>query len=251
MIPPYLECERVSRHFGALAAVDQVSLAVARGEIRAIIGPNGAGKSTLFNVIAGELAATGGVVRFKGTPVSGLSPHDVCARGISRTFQLTALFPKLTALENVRLAAQAREAGRWRPLGAGGTASATRRYAEHWLERLHLAHVAGMPAGLLSHGDQRLLEVAMALAQRPELLLLDEPTQGLSVEETERTIALLRELLGGGALTVLLVEHDMEVVFSLAHRITVLHQGHVIADGLPQMVRADPAVQTAYLGGLD
>jgi branched-chain amino acid transport system ATP-binding protein len=108
-----------------------------------------------------------------------------------------------------------------------------------------------MPAGLLSHGDQRLLEIAMALAQRPELLLLDEPTQGLSVEETARTIALLRELLGGGKLTVLLVEHDMEVVFSLAHRITVLHQGRVIADGLPQMVRADPAVQTAYLGGLD
>jgi branched-chain amino acid transport system ATP-binding protein len=247
---PYLECERVSRHFGALAAVDQVSLAVARGEIRAIIGPNGAGKSTLFNVIAGELPATSGVVRFKGAPVSGLAPHDVCARGISRTFQLTALFPKLSALENVRLAAQAREAGRWRPLGAGGTATATRRHAEHWLERLHLAHVAGMPAGVLSHGDQRLLEVAMALAQRPELLLLDEPTQGLSVEETERTIALLRELLGGG-LTVVLVEHDMEVVFSLAHRITVLHQGRVIADGLPQTVRADPAVQTAYLGGLD
>jgi branched-chain amino acid transport system ATP-binding protein len=241
----------VSRHFGAIAAVDQVSLTVARGEIRAIIGPNGAGKSTLFNVIAGELPPTGGAVRFKSAPVTGLAPHEVCAQGISRTFQLTALFPKLSALENVRLAAQARDAGRWRPLGAGGSAAATRRHAEHWLERLHLGHVAGMPAGLLSHGDQRLLEIAMALAQRPELLLLDEPTQGLSVEETARTIALLRELLGGGKLTVLLVEHDMEVVFSLAHRITVLHQGRVIADGLPQMVRADPAVQTAYLGGLD
>ncbi|HEY7517225.1 MAG TPA: ABC transporter ATP-binding protein [Methylomirabilota bacterium] len=251
MIPPFLECDRVSRHFGALAAVDQVSLKVFRGEIRAIIGPNGAGKSTLFNLIAGELAPTSGAVRFKSAPVSGLTPHEVCALGISRTFQLTALFPRLSALENVRLAAQARHAGRWRPLGAGGTAATTRTHAEHWLERLHLSHVAGMAAGLLSHGDQRLLEIAMALAQRPEVLLLDEPTQGLSVEETARTVGLLRQLLGGGHLTVLLVEHDMEVVFSLAHQITVLHQGRVIADGLPQMVREDPEVQTAYLGGLD
>jgi branched-chain amino acid transport system ATP-binding protein len=240
----------VSRHFGAIAAVDQVSLAVERGEIRAIIGPNGAGKSTLFNLIAGELPATAGVVRFKGAPVSGLPPHEVAARGISRTFQLTALFPRLSARENVRLAAQARDAGRWRLLGAGATAASSRRHAEHWLERLHLLQLAGVPAGLLSHGDQRLLEIAMALAQEPELLLLDEPTQGLSLEETARTIALLRDLLGGG-LTVLLVEHDMEVVFSLAHRITVLHQGRVIADGAPAAVRSDAAVQTAYLGGLD
>ena len=239
----------MSRHFGAIAAVDQVSLAVERGEIRAIIGPNGAGKSTLINVIAGELPPTGGVVRIKGAPLSGLTPHPECARGISRTFHPPALFPNLRALENVRLAAQARDAGRWRLLGAGRTEAAIRRHAQQWLERLHLAHLAGMAGGLLSHGDQRLLEIAMALAQQPELLLLDEPTQGLSVEETERTIALLRELLGGG-LTVLLVEHDMEVVFSLAHRITVLHQGRVIADGLPAAVRADAAVQTAYLGGL-
>jgi branched-chain amino acid transport system ATP-binding protein len=250
MASPHLECDRVSRHFGALPAVDGVSFAVMRGEIRAVIGPNGAGKTTLFNVIAGMLPPTSGSVRFKGERVSGLSPHAVCARGISRTFQLTSLFPKLTALENVRLAAQARDPGRWRLLGAGRTAVATRTRAEGWLERLHLAHAAAMPAGLLSHGDQRLLEVAMALAQEPELLLLDEPTQGLSVEETARTVALLRELLGGG-LTVLLVEHDMEVVFSLAHRITVLHQGRVIADGTPEAARAEPAVQTAYLGGLD
>jgi branched-chain amino acid transport system ATP-binding protein len=250
MASPYLECDRVSRYFGALPAVDEVSFAVMQGEIRAVIGPNGAGKTTLFNVIAGVLPPTAGVVRFKGARVSGLPPHAVCARGISRTFQLTSLFPRLTALENVRLAAQARDPGRWRLVGAGRTAVTTRARAEGWLERLHLAHAAATPAGLLSHGDQRLLEVAMALAQEPELLLLDEPTQGLSVEETARTVALLRELLGGG-LTVLLVEHDMEVVFSLAHRITVLHQGRVIADGTPEAARAEPAVQTAYLGGLD
>jgi branched-chain amino acid transport system ATP-binding protein len=250
-VPPYLDLERVSRHFGALAAVDGVSLHVERGEIRAVIGPNGAGKSTLFNVIAGVLPPTAGVVRFKGERVSGLPPHQVCARGISRTFQLTALFPRLTTLENVRLAAQARDGRRWRLVGGHRTVAETSERAVRWLERLQLAHVAEVPAGFLSHGDQRLLEVAMALAQEPELLLLDEPTQGLSVEETARTVQLLRDLLVGGGLTVLLVEHDMEVVFSLAHRITVLHQGRVIADGLPDAVRADRAVQTAYLGGLE
>jgi branched-chain amino acid transport system ATP-binding protein len=246
-----LECDRVSRHFGAVAAVDQVSLSVDRGEIRAVIGPNGAGKTTLFNVIAGVLRPTAGSVRFKGDRISGLSPHAVCARGISRTFQLTALFPKLSARENVRLAAQARHAGRWRLLGRGAMVPWTEKHADRWLDRLNLGHVRSTPAGLLSHGDQRLLEVTMALAQEPELLLLDEPTQGLSIEETARTVALLRELLGAGGLTVLLVEHDMEVVFRLAHRITVLHQGRVIADGTPEATRAEPAVQAAYLGGLD
>jgi len=250
MTAPYLECDRVSRHFGGLAAVDGVSLSVTREEIRAVIGPNGAGKSTLFNVIAGSLRPTAGAVRFKGERVSGLPPHTVAARGICRTFQLTALFRGLSALENVRLAVQARDARRWRLAGAGAALADTRRSAARWLERVHLADVAATPAGVLSHGDQRLLEIAMALAQEPELLLLDEPTQGLSVDETARTVALLRELLGGGGLTVLLVEHDMEVVFSLAHRITVLHHGRVIADGLPDDVRGDAAVQTAYLGGL-
>ena len=246
-----LECDRVSRHFGALAAVDQVSLGVERGEIRAVIGPNGAGKTTLFNVIAGVLRPTAGTVSFKGEAIAGLPPHAVCARGVSRTFQLTSLFPRLSARENVRLAAQARHAGRWGLIGSGATVPATRTHAQRWLERLHLDHVADTPAGLLSHGDQRLLEVAMALAQEPELLLLDEPTQGLSIEETARTVALLRELLSAGGLTVLLVEHDMEVVFSLAHRITVLHQGRVIADGTPEATRAEPAVQAAYLGGIE
>ena len=153
--------------------------------------------------------------------------------------------------ENVRLAAQARARGRWRFLGGGDTRRETTREAERWLDRLRLAHVAQAPAGLLSHGDQRLLEVTMALAQRPEVLLLDEPTQGMSVEETARTVALLHELLADGRLTVLLVEHDMEVVFSLAHRITVLHQGRVIGDGTPEQVKDNPAVQAAYLGGLD
>ncbi len=247
----YLECHRLSRHFGALAAVDDVTMTVERGEIRALIGPNGAGKSTLFNLITGVLRPTAGTVTFKGERLTGLPPHEICRRGLSRTFQLKALFPHLSALENVRLAVQARRAGRWRFLGRGSVVESTRREAAGWLGRLKLLDVAGMPAGLLSHGDQRLLEVAMALAQHPEVLLLDEPTQGLSVEETERTVAILQELLTDGRLTVLLVEHDMEVVFSLARRITVLHQGRVIADGEPTRVKADPTVQAAYLGGLE
>ena len=248
MATPYLECRDVSRHFGALAAVDRVSMSVERGEIRAVIGPNGAGKSTLFNVLTGVLPPTAGTVTFKGESLTGLASHEVCQRGLSRTFQLTALFARLSARENVRLAAQGKSPQRWRPLPFGSARVATARAAGHWLERVGLTHVADAPAGLLSHGDQRLLEVAMALAQQPEVLLLDEPTQGLSVEETARTVTLLRGLLSEGGLTVLLVEHDMEVVFSLAHRITVLHQGRVIGDGAPEEIRRLPAVQTAYLG---
>ncbi|HXG04689.1 MAG TPA: ABC transporter ATP-binding protein [Candidatus Binatia bacterium] len=251
MASPYLECREVSRYFGALAALDRVSMTVERGEIRAVIGPNGAGKSTLFNVLTGVLPASGGRVTFKGWPLTGLSPWKVCQRGVSRTFQFTALFRRLPARENVRLAAQARSSGRWRPLLGGAVRAETARTADLWLERVGLEHVADVPAGLLSHGDQRLLEVAMALAQGPELLLLDEPTQGLSVEETARTVEILRHLLAKGSLTVLLVEHDMEVVFSLADRITVLHQGRVIGDGTPAEVKRLPAVQAAYLGGLD
>jgi branched-chain amino acid transport system ATP-binding protein len=245
----YLECRGLSRHFGALAAVDAVSIDVARGELRAVIGPNGAGKSTLFHLITGVLRPTAGSVTFKGDLLTGLPPHEVCQRGISRTFQLTAVFPRLTALENVRLAAQARWRGRWQCVGGGEVRRETAAEAEHWLERLQLHDAARVPAGLLAHGHQRRLEVAMALAQRPEVLVLDEPTQGLSIEETARTVELLQALLARGGLTVL-VEHDMEVVFSLARRITVLQQGRVIADGEPAVVRADPAVQAAYLGGL-
>ena len=251
MTAPYVECRAVRRQFGGLVALDDVSLTVERGEIRAVIGPNGAGKSTLFNVLTGTLAPTSGTVSFKGETLTGLPPHEVCRRGVSRTFQLTSLFPRLSALENVRLAAQARAPRRWSILPLGPGHDATTRAAEEALEQVRLSHLAAEPAGLLSHGDQRLLEVAMALGQRPELLLLDEPTQGLSVDETARTVELLRALLAAGGLTVLLVEHDMEVVFSLAQRITVLHQGRVIGDGEPAAVQANPEVQAAYLGGFE
>src|SRR5579862_3921672 len=231
-----LELDELTRRFGGLVAVDHVTMRVAEGEVRAIIGPNGAGKSTLFNLITGNLKPTEGRVRFVGETVTGLSVPRICQRGIARTFQLTALFPEMSARENARLAAQAREARRWHFCGGAATLAQAGRRADR-------------PAGLLSHGDQRLLEVAMALAQEPRLLLLDEPTQGLSVEETAQAVETLAGLLADGQMTVLLVEHDMEVVFRLAHQITVLHRGAVIADGPPQAIKDNAEVQRAYLGG--
>jgi branched-chain amino acid transport system ATP-binding protein len=245
-----LELDRLTRRFGGLVAVDRVSMEVAEGEVRAVIGPNGAGKSTLFNLITGIIKPTDGTVRFAGEGLTGLPVPRICQRGIARTFQLTALFPGMTAHENVRLAAQAREPWHWRFLGGGATFAAAGKRADQALERLGLTGLADLPAGFLSHGDQRLLEVAMALAQNPRLLLLDEPTQGLSVEETAKAVETLAGLLADGGVTVLLVEHDMEVVFRLADKITVLHRGAVIADGIPQTIRDHSEVQRAYLGGL-
>jgi branched-chain amino acid transport system ATP-binding protein len=248
---PLLECRSLSRRFGGLVAVDAVDLAVEPGEVRAVIGPNGAGKSTLFNVITGVLPPSDGDIYFAGERITGLPVHRVIQKGVARTFQLTHLFPALTARENVRLAAQARHAGRWRPLAGGALFAATAAAADAALDLLRLAEVADVKAGLLSHGNQRLLEVAMALAQRPRLLLLDEPTHGLSVEETDQAVRILRDMLGEGSLTVILVEHDMEVVFRLADKITVLHRGRVIADGPPAAVKANAQVQSAYLGGME
>jgi branched-chain amino acid transport system ATP-binding protein len=248
---PLLECRGLSRRFGGLVAVDAVDLAIEPGEVRAVIGPNGAGKSTLFNVITGVLAPSDGEIYFAGERITGLPVHRVIQKGVARTFQLTHLFPALSARENVRIAAQARHADRWRPLAGGALFAATAAAADAALELMRLSGVADVNAGLLSHGNQRLLEVAMALAQRPRLLLLDEPTQGLSVEETDQAVRILRDMLGAGGLTVILVEHDMEVVFRLADKITVLHRGRVIADGAPDAVKANTEVQSAYLGGFD
>jgi branched-chain amino acid transport system ATP-binding protein len=245
-----LELDGLTRRFGGIIAVDRVSMRVEAGEVRAVIGPNGAGKSTLFNLITGVVKPTDGSVRFAGTTLTGLSPYSICQHGVSRTFQITALFPEMTARENARLAAQARHTRRWQPYGGSTVFGDAARRGDAALERLGLTHVAHRPAGLLSHGDQRLLEVAMALAQQPRLLLLDEPTQGLSVEETAQAVETLAALLAGSTMTALLVEHDMEVVFRLAHMITVLHRGAVIADGAPDAVKADAEVQRAYLGGL-
>jgi branched-chain amino acid transport system ATP-binding protein len=244
-----LELDGLTKRYGGLTAVNNVTMRVEAGEVRAVIGPNGAGKTSLFHLITGVVAATAGEVRFDGHSLSARSPYQRCQTGLSRTFQLTSLFPEMTARENARVAAQARLARRWQPYGGASVFAEASARGDEALERLGLTAVAARPAGLLSHGDQRLLEVAMALAQRPRVLLLDEPTQGLSVQETLTAVETFSALLADGRLTVLLVEHDMEVVFRLAQKITVMHRGSVIADGVPSVVKDDAAVQAAYLGG--
>ena len=236
---PLLECRGLVRRFGALVAVDALDMQLEPGEIRAVIGPNGAGKSTLFNLITSVLKPHAGEVVFAGENITGFPVYRVARKGIARTFQRCHIFPALSARENVRLAAQARDARRAAAI------------ADEALEHLRLTRFADTSAGTLSHGDQRLLEVAMAIAQKPRLLMLDEPTQGLSLEETDRAVQILKAMLRAGDLSVLLVEHDMEVVFKLADNITVLHRGRVIADGAPAAVKADAAVRSAYLGGAD
>ena len=234
---PLLECKALTRQFGALVAVDAVDMKLEPGEIRAVIGPNGAGKSTLFNLITSVLKPDAGEVLFSGENITRLPVHKIAQRGIARTFQRCHIFPALSVRENVRLAAQARDARR------------SAAVADEALEHLRLTRFAEMSADMLSHGDQRLLEVAMAIAQKPRLLMLDEPTQGLSLEETDRAVQILKAMLRAGNLSVLLVEHDMEVVFKLADNITVLHRGRVIADGPPAAVKANAEVKKAYLGG--
>jgi len=237
------------RRFGALVAVDAVDLTVEPGEIRAVIGPNGAGKSTVFNLITSVLKPSAGEIFFAGENITGMPVYEVAQKGIARTFQLCHIFPALSARENVRIAAQARDQQRWRLLGGGSVLERSAAVADEAIERMRLARFADVTAAMLSHGDQRLLEIAMAIAQKPRLLMLDEPTQGLSIEETGRAVQILKDMLAAGDLSVLLVEHDMEVVFKLADNITVLHRGRVIADGPPAAVRGNAEVRSAYLGG--
>jgi branched-chain amino acid transport system ATP-binding protein len=247
--PPILETRGLGRTFGALQAVAGVSLTVAPGELRAIIGPNGAGKTTLFHLISGLLPPTEGQIVFHGEEVTALAAPARCRRGISRTFQITSIFPDLSVLENVRMAVQLKGGGNFRLLGGRSLLAASERRARESLESLGLGARADEPAVTLPHGDQRLLEIAMAVAQDPQLLLLDEPTQGLSPEDTTATVAAIRRIARERRLTILLVEHDMDVVFDLAHRISVLHFGQLIADGSPDEIRANRDVQQAYLGG--
>ena len=246
-----LETQGLGRRFGALEAVADVSLAVEPGVLHAVIGPNGAGKTTLFHLMSGLLPPTAGRVLFRGEDVTSLRAPARCRRGISRTFQITSIFPELSVLENVRMAVQLKSGGNFQMFGGGALLRETEGRARAALASLGLGGRAADLASTLPHGDQRLLEIAMAVAQAPELLLLDEPTQGLSAEDTAATVSVIRRLARERRLTIVLVEHDMDVVFDLAERISVLNFGRLIADGPPEKIRMDAAVQKAYLGGAE
>jgi branched-chain amino acid transport system ATP-binding protein len=241
-----LSIERLSRRFGALAALNTVSLGIAPEERRAIIGPNGAGKTTLFNVITGQIEPSAGRIVFDGVVINGLPPHAVARRGISRSFQRTNLFLKLTVLENLRLAAAADGRGSYDLFGSVGRLGKPLARAREVAAAVGLAERLADSAGVLSYGEQRQLEVGVALASRPKLLLLDEPTAGMSPEETERMTRMLERL--PRSVTLLIIEHDMDVVSSLADRVTVLHHGEVLAEGTFDEVKADPRVYEVYLG---
>ena len=241
-----LEVKSVTKSFGGFSAVGGVSFTVPRGSISAIIGPNGAGKTTLFNLITGHLEPDTGRVVFKERDVTGIAPHDLCRLGVGRSFQRTNIFPRLTVYENIQ-AAYVSHRGRGFNLFTAG-AGLYRAETESLLSAVGLLEKAGEISGFLSHGNQKQLELGIALALEPELLLLDEPTAGMSATETRESIRLIERLAADRGLTLLFTEHDMEVVFSIAHRITVLHQGRVIADGAPADVRRDPEVKRVYLG---
>jgi ABC-type branched-subunit amino acid transport system ATPase component len=238
-----IETRDLRREFGGIKALAGVSLKVADGERRAIIGPNGAGKTTLFNVLTGELEPTAGEVRLAGENVTGRRPHELARRGVARMYQRNELFDPLPARENVAIAVAA-AGGPYRPFRSPPASELLA--ADELLERVGLGARAATPARALSHGERRQLELAVALARRPRVLLLDEPTAGMSPAETARITELIASL--DRSLTLVIVEHDMDVVFRLAEWITVLHEGKVIAEGTPAQVRGDTLVNEVYLG---
>ena len=246
MNEPLLQIEHLAKRFGGIIATDDVMLTVKRGELHALIGPNGAGKTTLIAQLSGQLAPDSGRIRFDGHNITTLRPPRRSQLGLARSFQITSLFLDLSVLDNVALAVQA-HAGHsfrfWRP---AREEKELREPARAALARVGLEARAEWPASAISHGEHRLLEIAMALAGRPRMLLLDEPMAGLGPEESARLVEMLQELKA--EYTILLVEHDMEAVFALADRITVLVYGRVIASGAPHVIHADEAVREAYLG---
>jgi branched-chain amino acid transport system ATP-binding protein len=245
---PVLETHGLTIRFGGHVAVNAVSCAFRPGTLTAIVGPNGAGKTTYFNLVSGQLRASAGRVSLYGEDISRLPASQRTRRGIGRAFQLTNLFPRLSVLENVRLAVQAR-AARGRDLWSTWSSHVELvEKAEHVLERVALAARRDAAAATLPHGDQRKLEVAILLALEPDVFMFDEPTAGMSVDEVPVILDLIRDIKRSEEKTILLVEHKMDVVRSLADRIVVLHQGELVADGAPAEVIASPIVQEAYLG---
>jgi branched-chain amino acid transport system ATP-binding protein len=246
MAETLLTLDRVTKSFGALRVTDTVSLDITQGELHALIGPNGAGKTSLIHQLSGALASDSGRIVFDGEEVTGLPMHARARRGLVRSFQITSILPRFTALENVALAVQSRSGSSLRFFGDAARDSRLNQEAMEALALLGLAERAQTLAGTLSHGEKRGLELAIALALKPKLLLLDEPMAGAGASESEALVAILRALKA--RCTILLVEHDMQAVFALADRISVLVNGSMIATGKPDAVRADAQVRAAYLG---
>jgi branched-chain amino acid transport system ATP-binding protein len=245
-VEPILRTEGLTRHYGGVRALTDVDYRVETGKLHAVIGPNGAGKSTLFHVITGRVPPTSGRIWFRGQEIGGLSQPAIARLGIARSYQITTIFQNLTVFENVRIAAQSRRShvNFWQP--AESFRSVTAR-AEQVLETIRIQEKRDLPASALSHGEQRHLDMAIALATDPALLLLDEPTAGMSPLETDQTMHLIREL--GRRVSIVLVEHKMNVVMEICDRITVLHFGRVLAEGTPAEVRENRQVQEVYLEG--
>lgn len=249
--PALLRLQNVSRYFGRLRAVEDVSFEMTPGELRAVIGPNGAGKTTFFNLISGFFPATAGEIWFDGENISRLPVVSRVGRGIVRTFQITEVFPDLTIWENVRLAVETAAGANPRPWVSRATRKALDERTAEIIETVGLAGKAGRVVGELAHGDQRVVEVAMALSMRPRLLLLDEPTAGMGDAETEHMVELTRRLHAERGLSILFIEHDMDIVFGIAQRITVLDQGRKLAEGTPDEISTNEQVRAAYLGEVE
>jgi branched-chain amino acid transport system ATP-binding protein len=245
MASPIVRTERLTRSFGSLMAVAHVNFEVERGELRSIIGPNGAGKTTFFRLISGEMPPSSGRIWFDGREITGLPQHRVSRLGVSKSYQITNVFPHLSVLENIRVAAQTYRLS-FNFWGRAAALTAIRDKAGVILKEVGLWDKRELLAAHLSHGEKRHLELGIALSTDPTLLLLDEPTAGMSPEETDETIHLIRRIAAGR--TVILVEHKMKVVMNISDRITVLHQGQVLAEGSPAEIRANTRVQQTYLG---
>ncbi len=241
-----LETAGLRKAFGGVRATDGVALAVAAGEVRALIGPNGAGKTTLFNLLTGHLRPDAGSIRFQGREIAGRPPFDIWRHGLSRTFQIPAVFANLPVLDNVLVPILSATRRTLDVLGRPPRPARAR--AEALLARVELGGEAGKRAGALAYGDLKKLELAIALANEPRLLLLDEPTAGMAPAERQALMALVGAIARERGLTILFTEHDMDVVFTVAQRISVLHQGRLIAEGTPAEIRADARVQALYLG---
>jgi branched-chain amino acid transport system ATP-binding protein len=243
-----LRAEQLCCSFGSLKAVSNVSISIEPGELRALIGANGAGKTTFFNLISGFLAPTGGQIIFDGVDITAVLAHRRVAMGIARTFQITEVFPELSVRENLRIPVEVASGMAWRPWLSRGKSKSVMETVDRLLELGGLTDRAERIAGELAHGDQRAIEILMALALKPRLLLLDEPTAGMGDQETFDITELIRRLHRERGLSILLVEHDMRVVFHLADRIMVMAEGSVLAEGTPEQIAADERVQSAYLG---